>query len=1110
MLGGFGGKKKEEKEEDGDKGEEEENGDEKPEGEDGEGGDDEGEEEVQQVAKTRKINREQFFKEVRDRSEPPSRGDTEKERDHWSRPRRWQVRLWQVRIENMTDEAILVFANFIFGGTKEEFLVRAGGKEPSIWVAGDEGVVLRTPVVHDVPGDGEDTECDFDVSFEWHGSYLDLERQTLRVEIWNWARWRINKFDCFAEEPLLTFAKGPIQNEMECNKVDKFGKKQCRVQVAFKMFFQEIYDFELTMPVWRASAVPSCKRVLERLRDGIDEEEDEEQTMAGGRGTMARSTRAATQMQRAMSVTSDDLTQQSICIQTPSLLSQGTRSCYLRAKKSGNCGGSLMWDRWDRKRFRGYFRGTCSDLSNASLEVRLDSYERARDLKELLGGSKPGGSRYHMPLANAELPLRGVLEHGEVKASLRPAPWFFSLADGGRAHRQRCGLLQGHVAVENRPRYQQTDDVSDELDLRKRYLFVKVIKVDRVVTPDTRPTDEIDTFVEVTFDGVAKRTRICQDDVSPSFNDDLVFELALAKTSSSNEMQEDTEATWEELERKGPVFIDLWTVGSKSNEHLGSVEAFLQDVLVDEAGQPQKEVSRSARDARLKKQETFSVRAFRGQKRLKFTWGPGQESNIFYEMWFLPDLSPLAVLRPLRAEVPMPKVLADCYEEKTEEWDALADELNGVKEDMERIQKEKLRSTGRQFPSQAKSIWPVETTQEYWLPRFLDVLRPPHGVDSATAVCHYVGCFPYMESKAEDTVSAPNFFCALRKGKILEHCLLHCSLLLGLSCKAYVCGGRTLKGEPHFWVAVFEEDGTVRFWEPFLGTGSMALRRRFAFPQFLIPGKHAPRSLRDMELLRERRRRRRMLRSKGQLLLPAGRSAPKSEAPKAKAKVKKSMFRPAEQEDPHEGHEHDMVYVDILDLGLRERPTEDRGETGRRCATCNALPGGQYFSRGFNCEVCEKAGGSFMLCFSCADPLFKDDDQLQAADNEIREPFDLVKERFDFDAYNELRGPDDSNFVLPYKSVEVIFNNANIWMNLQDEDPRFIFWDLASKDYWQPFVPKVAGLRPCFSSCRFPMAGRDEGWCQQQRRELLQEMRKAGIDKATVSLWNSAASSRVA
>ena len=33
---------------------------------------------------------------------------------------------FQVRIENMTDEAILVFANFIFGGTKE---MRKGARE---------------------------------------------------------------------------------------------------------------------------------------------------------------------------------------------------------------------------------------------------------------------------------------------------------------------------------------------------------------------------------------------------------------------------------------------------------------------------------------------------------------------------------------------------------------------------------------------------------------------------------------------------------------------------------------------------------------------------------------------------------------------------------------------------------------------------------------------------------------------------------------------------------------------------------------------------------------------------------------------------------------------
>ena len=86
------------------------------------------------------------------------------------------------------------------------------------------------------------------------------------------------------------------------------------------------------------------------------------------------------------------------------------------------------------------------------------SYERPRELQGFvneLGGGRPSGGRAFVSLANAEISLRGVLEHGEVKANLRPAPWFYGLQEGGKVHRQRCGLLQGHVAVDNRPRYQQ-------------------------------------------------------------------------------------------------------------------------------------------------------------------------------------------------------------------------------------------------------------------------------------------------------------------------------------------------------------------------------------------------------------------------------------------------------------------------------------------------------------------------------------------------------------------------------------------------------------------------------------------------------------------------------
>ena len=50
-------------------------------------------------------------------------------------------------------------------------------------------------------------------------------------------------------------------------------------------------------------------------------------------------------------------------------------------------------------------------------------------------------------------------------------------------------------------------------------------------------------------------SNLYQDDVSPSFNDDLVFELSLAKTSNSNERQDDNEATWE----VGSDVVVFWT-----------------------------------------------------------------------------------------------------------------------------------------------------------------------------------------------------------------------------------------------------------------------------------------------------------------------------------------------------------------------------------------------------------------------------------------------------------------------------------------------------------------------------------------------------------------------
>ena len=160
------------------------------------------------VGTTKQLTPDEFFQRSAQTTKP-TRGETPEERLHWSRPRRWDVKLWNVRMENVTTEEMRVFAVFIFGGDREEFKIQREGGDPVIWVMGRDGPTLLTPVVKDIPGDGLATDLALNESFEWRGSYLDLERQVLRIELWNWAKNRVNKFDSCHEEKLISLCEGP-------------------------------------------------------------------------------------------------------------------------------------------------------------------------------------------------------------------------------------------------------------------------------------------------------------------------------------------------------------------------------------------------------------------------------------------------------------------------------------------------------------------------------------------------------------------------------------------------------------------------------------------------------------------------------------------------------------------------------------------------------------------------------------------------------------------------------------------------------------------------------------------------------------------------------------
>ena len=41
---------------------------------------------------------------------------------------------------------------------------------------------------------------------------------------------------------------------------------------------------------------------------------------------------------------------------------------------------------------------------------------------------------------------------------------------------------------------------------------------------------------------------------------------------------------------------------------------------------------------------------------------------------------------------------------------------------------------------------------------------------------------------------------------------------------------------------------------------------------------------------------------------------------------------------------------------------------------------------------------------------------------------------------------------LPYRTIDVIFNNRNIFLNHQHFDPNRIYYDIWNPDLWKPFL----------------------------------------------------------
>ncbi|PHJ15490.1 c2 domain-containing, partial [Cystoisospora suis] len=106
----------------------------------------------------------------------------------------------------------------------------------------------------------------FRKAFEYRGSYLDLEREKLKVKVWEYRNWTLNHLEAVFEEALLTLATGETHVERDLYKFIK-GRRSRRCRISFHLYFQELYDFELSFVKWRLVRISSATSIQRKVSD---------------------------------------------------------------------------------------------------------------------------------------------------------------------------------------------------------------------------------------------------------------------------------------------------------------------------------------------------------------------------------------------------------------------------------------------------------------------------------------------------------------------------------------------------------------------------------------------------------------------------------------------------------------------------------------------------------------------------------------------------------------------------------------------------------------------------------------------------------------------------
>mmetsp|Transcript_7155 Transcript_7155/g.13106 ORF Transcript_7155/g.13106 Transcript_7155/m.13106 type:complete len:873 (+) Transcript_7155:138-2756(+) len=686
------------------------------------------------------------------------------------------------------------------------------------------------------------------------------------------------------------------------------------------------------------------------------------------------------------------------------------------------------------------FRGSLHELENLQLQITLYN---GTITKKMIG--------------TRTLQLRGIADNGTIKADI---------VQKGRHTTGNVCFAKGRISIASMPKYRQLGEIL-HLSSKEQYLCVKVLRVDNLLLPSERGV--VNSFVTVEWGNSVKTSRTIYDSFKPIYNETFHFPIIINASLKGDRVKRN-KAIMNELVQRNFIQFCVWAIDEEGfNDSLGSSIFSLNEI------QSGTGTEITFYDDDFGNYTFFKVKVKSTKKQLTspFSMG-GTSSFIYFEAYLLYEQEADLVFEDIPA-----------WEEKEEILDP--DQL-AIAEDEWVTKSQSLRDyfaeeSQRYFRYREKD----ERSREHFLPFYLCKMSLPDlpskkldlrkrlkkavkkitekpnedewdedklkqekiryfNTNSLKAISHWVSLIPYSQNASSDIWTSPEFLMAMGKGDVEEHALILTCLFLGfrdpslepLDMKSKfklskseetkvaafdqrvycVVGSLKLRKTSHIWVMTIDEDYRgVTFWETTTNK-TYHLDRRVQEPDSL-------KNYLTFGTVKE------------DIL-----------------KVIKTTDIEIEPEDEFNEDEHE--FAQESDDEEDEEPEDEQMRTNKpdeQFVKMNDL--GPMFSR-----INLKGLGQT-----------KTDEGLETTKKNFidqKQKKDMADDnKYSENLHQPRMLPQANEIDLPYRTIDIIFNHKNIYMNMQHFDPTKIIYDLEDPTLWHPFLKNETNSKPFYSSPSF-------------------------------------------